>query len=460
MNYEIALTSEANEAAYNHLLQHYRKGIRQEDLCFALWLPSTGASRTTALIDRVILPREGERLLHRNASFTPAYTARAVADAYQRGAGLAFMHSHPYPGWQRLSAPDANAELRVLAPPAGATNLPLVGLTAGSDGHWSARFWRKGKYSPDWCQKVRIIAPQSYRQHYNDRLAKPSIRREILKRTYDSWGAQAQNSIARMHIGIVGLGSVGCIVAEAMARIGVKRLTLIDPDRVELHNLDRLLYGTVASVGDLKVNLAKAQMEQHSTAESPQIKALPVSIHTPNAYLAALDCDLILSCVDRPVARDVLNHIANAHMIPVIDCGVDVSPLNRHQQFDNAHWRTHIVTPYHQCLRCNGQYNTGMVVTELDGSLDNPSYIRALPEANRNTGQNVFPFSLGVASMAVNLMLRYLLSPDWWPEVKQQDYQFHTGQIRIINQQCRTHCPFPARKALGDQVRPTYIHGD
>lgn len=126
-----------------------------------------------------------------------------------------------------------------------------------------------------------------------------------------------------------------------------------------------------------------------------------------------MSCDIIFSCVDRPVARDVLNHIANAHLIPVVDCGVDVSPLNRHRKFDNSHWRAHVVTPYHQCMCCNGQYNTGMVNAELDGSLDNQSYISSLPKENRQARQNVFPFSMGVSSMAVNLMLRYVINPGW-----------------------------------------------
>ena len=110
MNYEVAFTAEAAEAAAGHLLQHYHAGRRQEDLCFALWRPSTGAGRVTALIDRTILPREGERALHSNASFRPQYTARAVAQAYREGAGLAFMHSHPGKGWQPMSKADAEAE--------------------------------------------------------------------------------------------------------------------------------------------------------------------------------------------------------------------------------------------------------------------------------------------------------------------------------------------------------------
>lgn len=457
-HYEVAFTATAERTASSHLLQHYRDGRRQEDLCFALWRPSYGADRTTALIDRIILPQEGERLLHRNASFTPEYSARAVTAAYRNNAGLAFLHSHPRDGWQNMSYADAVAEKDVLRPPSGATGLPLVGLTAGADGYWSARFWHKGKHHADWCRKVRVIGPKAYRLHYNDRLDKPSPRREILRRTYDTWGAATQRDIARMHVGIVGLGSVGCIVAEAVARIGVRRITLIDPDRVEAHNLDRLLYGTVADVGALKVDLAKASLELHATADRPLITALPLPVQSRMAYRKALDCDLLFSCVDRPVARDVLNHIANGHLIPVIDCGIAVEPLNRYGKFSNAHWRAHIVTPYHECLRCNGQYSTSDVVMERDGSLDDPAYISNLP-AGLTTAQNVFPFSLSVAGMATGLMLRYVLSPDWWPLIQQLDCQVHTGATTIINRQCHPNCVFPARRALGNAIHPPYLKG-
>lgn len=59
--------------------------------------------------------------------------------------------------------------------------------------------------------------------------------------------------------------------------------------------------------------------------------------------------------------------------------------------------------------------------------------------------------------MAVNLMLRYMLSPDRWPEVKQQDYQMHSGELRVINQKRQDHSPFPERMAGGDRSKPAYI---
>ena len=459
MKYDVAITSEANEVATDHLLQHFRLDNRQEELILALWRPSTGGSRLTALIDELILPDDGDRVLHGNASFTPAYVGRAVVRAHKQGSGLALMHSHPSPGWQGLSELDAAAEGNVLVHPANATGLPLVGLTIGVDGYWSARFWEKQgrQVVRRWCDKVRVIGPKSYRMWFNDNLVIPSPRREILKRTYDSWGAETQNALSRMRVGIVGLGSVGCIVAEAMARIGIGQISLFDPDRIERHNLDRLLYGTANDIGKRKVDVAKARMQLSATAENVDICAYPISVRDSDAYRGLLDCDIIFSCVDRPLARDVLNYIANAHLIPVIDCGIAIEKKRGDDSLASAHWRAHIITPYHECLRCNRQYSTGMVSAELDGSLDNPTYIKSLPDDARIANENVFPFSLGAAGMAVNLMLRYVIGQEWWPDVKQQDYHFHLGQTRIINQQCQPSCVFRGRKAMGDSVQPSYI---
>ena len=461
MSFEVVLTSKADTISNEHLLRHYGRNKMQEDLCFALWRPSTGQSRRAALIDEIILPKKGERILNGNASFEPDYLARAIKVACKKDAGLAFMHSHPSPGWQGMSSADIEAERDVLAYPAGSTGLPLVGLTIGTDGYWSARFWERGgrQMRRHWCEKVRVVGPQSYKIYFNNNIAPPPLRRDILRRTFDTWGRESQDTISRLKVGIVGLGSVGCIVAEAMARIGIVQITLIDPDKVEEHNLDRLLYGTVNDIGKLKVDLAAEAIRRNTTAEGIQISALPISVHNKSAYKAALDCDILFSCVDRPVPRDVLNYVAQAHLIPVIDGGIAVETDRRKDSLFSAHWRAHVTTPYHQCLRCNGQYNSSMVVMELDGSLDDPSYVSNLPPEERAGNQNVFPFSLSVAGMEVNLMLRYLLAPDWWPSVRQQDYQFVTAETRIINEECHPYCSFRQRHARGDAENPPYLIG-
>ncbi len=459
MTFDVAITADADTAARAHLLQHYGRGQIQEDLCFALWRPSTGHLRTTAIIDDILLPVLGDRILHGNVSFEPAYLARAIMEARATNSGIALMHSHPTPGWQDMSVADVAAERDALAYPAGATALPFVGLTIGTDGYWSARFWsREGPgMTRRWCTKVRVVGPRAYKIFYNDQIAPPPRRRRVLQRTFDTWGRPTQDNLARLHVGIVGLGSVGCIVGEAIARVGVGRVTLIDPDTVEEHNLDRLLFGTVRDIGKSKVKLAARVLRRHATASRIKVKPLPISVHEEAAYRSVLDCDVIFSCVDRPLPRDVLNYVAHAHLIPVIDGGIAVELQESSHRFLSAHWRAHLVTPYHQCLRCNGQYSSSMVVVELDGSLDDPSYVANLPTDQRTGNQNVFPFSLSAAAMEINLMLRYLLSPDWWPLVRQQDYQFVTASMRTINSECHPHCSFRARRAQGNAETPPYL---
>ena len=459
MTFDVAMTADVDAVATGHLLSFIRRGELQEELCFGLWVPSQGGSRLTAIFERVLLPREDERLLHGGASFQPSYLMRAVRTAVLEKKGLAFMHSHPSVGWQGMSSPDVAAERDVIAPPARATGLPLVGLTVGADGYWSARFWSKANGGAErcWCTKVRVVGESRYSLYFNDALAPPPSRRRVLKRTFDTWGSEAQGRISRLNIGIVGLGSVGCVIAETVARLGVRNITLVDHDAVEEHNLDRLLFGTTGDVGRSKVELAKELIEAHATAEDPSVQAIALPVQNGAAYKAMLDCDVIFSCVDRPVARDVLNYVSQAHLIPVVDGGVAIETDYRHDKLSSAHWRAHLSTPVHRCLRCLRQYSTGMVVAELDGSLDDPSYVQNLPRDAIPRNENVFPFSLSTAAMQVNLLIRYLLSEDWWPIVHQQDYQFVLSKLKTINGDCVEHCSYRAMRCSGDDATPPYL---
>ena len=82
MSFEVAMTTEVSNEASTHLLQHFRTGVRQEDLCFALWRPSTGSTRRTGIIYKIILPMEDERDLHGNVSFQPGYIASSLSEDY------------------------------------------------------------------------------------------------------------------------------------------------------------------------------------------------------------------------------------------------------------------------------------------------------------------------------------------------------------------------------------------
>lgn len=71
-----------------------------------------------------------------------------------------------------------------------------------------------------------------------------------LERLYGTAGAAA---IRNSHIAVVGIGGVGSWAAEALARSGVARLTLIDLDHVSESNINRQVHAVSATVGQAKV---------------------------------------------------------------------------------------------------------------------------------------------------------------------------------------------------------------
>ena len=71
-----------------------------------------------------------------------------------------------------------------------------------------------------------------------------------LARLYGQAGA---DRITRAHVAVIGIGGVGSWAAEALARSGVARLTLVDLDHVSESNINRQVQALDATVGQAKV---------------------------------------------------------------------------------------------------------------------------------------------------------------------------------------------------------------
>lgn len=443
------MTASVNTALQRHLL----RDDGQEDLCFALWYPAQGANRMTALVSEAILPEAGDRVVHGNATVNSSYLDHITRAALDKRAGIVFLHSHPYPGWQGMSHDDVVTERKLAPMTFGTTELPLLGMTLGTDGAWSARFWpriKRNVFERAWCENVRVIGGEGLEATFNDHLVPASAFREELKRTISAWGEPAQQKLARLRYGVVGLGSVGSMVAETLARMGIQHITLIDFDAVERHNLDRLLHATTRDIGRLKIDVIGDALEQNATAASPMITRVPYSVVEEVGFREAMDCDVLFSCVDRPWGRYVLNYLAYAYQIPVIDGGILIRTRNTRMQ--HASWRMHGVYPGRRCLECIGQYDPNDVTLERQGHLDDPSYMGTLPaEHNLKRNENVFPFSAHLASSLVGHMLHVVLKPAGVPELGEQIYHFSDGSIETTpDGECYNECYFRGIVGRGD----------
>lgn len=68
-------------------------------------------------------------------------------------------------------------------------------------------------------------------------------------------GAEAIEVLRQAHVAVTGLGGVGSYVAEALARSGIGRLTLIDADIVEASNINRQLPALQSTMGRYKTEV-------------------------------------------------------------------------------------------------------------------------------------------------------------------------------------------------------------
>ena len=465
MKHRVVLREVLHRQLADHLLSGFHRGGWQEEACLALWRRGDGVSRYTGILGEVVLPDEGDRDLHGNVTVQGGYLNRVLDRALKARAGVAVLHSHPGPGWQALSIMDDDTERNIIAPFIRETGLPLLGLTIGSDGVWSARFWQvagRGRIVPVQCIDVRRVGPHHTGADWPPDEYPPYARRQSLVRTVDSWGIEAQARLARAHICVVGAGSVGSIVLESLARTGFEEITIIDPDLVEEKNLDRLIYADQHCLGLRKAELAAAHVRRVATAQRPVIRPVPSSIRTERAYRLAADADVIVCCVDNAEARDVLNHVAYANCLPLIDGGVLVESRER---LLSAKWCVHLVGPDMRCMRCRGQYTSGDARDERMGIRRRGRYINDDVEDGPEPGQNTIAFCSVVAAEGTRMLVRYLIGEDWWHDNAATagqwsfEHRFVEAETEPFEHpgRCVASCEFThARLGLGEGGRPTY----
>ena len=94
-------------------------------------------------------------------------------------------------------------------------------------------------------------------------------------RNQDLLGNATVEHLAQTKIILFGVGGVGSWCAEALIRLGVTHLTLVDPDTVCETNINRQLQATVPNIGKLKVEALKERLLQINP--SAQIELLPIA---------------------------------------------------------------------------------------------------------------------------------------------------------------------------------------
>ena len=118
------------------------------------------------------------------------------------------------------------------------------------------------------------------------------------------YGAPALARFAASHVCVVGIGGVGSWAAEALARSGIGRISLIDLDHVAESNTNRQIHALEGEFGKAKVQA----MAQRIRAINPacQVAEIEEFVAPDNVSQLLPPCDAVLDAIDSVRAKAAL----------------------------------------------------------------------------------------------------------------------------------------------------------
>ncbi|MEG2348166.1 MAG: tRNA threonylcarbamoyladenosine dehydratase [Clostridia bacterium] len=155
------------------------------------------------------------------------------------------------------------------------------------------------------------------------------MKEEIYQRTKILLGTN-MNKIKSMHVCICGIGGVGSYTLEALARIGIGKVTIVDRDEVDITNINRQIIALNSTVGKEKVTVAKERINDIN----PDIDVIAIKLNVDANNIDSIitkDIDYVVDAVDNVDAKIAIIQKCNKENIKCISCmgmGNKLNPLD------------------------------------------------------------------------------------------------------------------------------------
>ncbi|MFQ3235088.1 MAG: molybdopterin/thiamine biosynthesis adenylyltransferase [Paraglaciecola sp.] len=125
-----------------------------------------------------------------------------------------------------------------------------------------------------------------------------------------------QETLLAAKVLIIGVGGLGCAAAQYLVAAGIGSITLVDDDVVDTSNLQRQVLHNEQSVGQAKVDSAKATLSAINSQSV--INTIDKRLSTPDLAGQIGQHDMVLDCTDNLLARRQINAACFALRTPLI----------------------------------------------------------------------------------------------------------------------------------------------
>lgn len=326
------------------------------------------------------------------AELTPDFVARVSKRARREGNGLTFVHSHPGGPAPEFSPTDDYGEERLAAFLAHRHPGMAHGALVVSAGGVRARRLGTGR-------EIRVLSTGIEREVVFDPAPDGNEEHGTFDRQVRAFGAQGQRTLGRLRAGIVGLGGTGSLIAQQLVHLGVRKFLLIDPDVVEVTNLNRVANATGADIGRPKVDVAARYIR--SLAADAQVRVIAGDVIRSRIARELFEVDFIFGCTDSHGSRAVLQQIAYQYLIPCIDMGTTITAADG--KVTHIQGRVQLLAPGLACFTCNNLLNAAEVRRDMMTAFERKSdpYLQGA----REPAPAVMSLNGTVASLAVTMLL-------------------------------------------------------
>lgn len=223
------------------------------------------------------------------------------------------------------------------------------------------------------------------------------------------FGDSTTSRLRQLAIGVVGCSGTGSFVIEMLARLGVRKLVLVDPDRVEYRNLNRIVGTTAADAATSRSKVEAIGEHVARIGLDTRVEIVPRELASVEAVRALAGCDVLFGCMDSHDGRRTLNRLASFYVLPYFDCGVGLA-ADGTGNIDDVTAAAHYVQPGRSTLLARRVISQKRADAEAMARRD-PEQYRALHAEKYIEGAQVdSPAVISVNALAASLVVNEFLA--------------------------------------------------